>query len=142
MVYYPIEDVKPDPTNASDGMGDMQDYIRRNILALRDTVAGGTGFVYGWDGESQNTNGSTPPTDPTMPDQIVYSRTIASTLYSLRVRFTYYTSGAAEDQVETIISHFKVGAGSWDLIADTDYPLGTCTVTYDSNGDYLSHAWT
>ena len=140
MTYYPLEWSKPDPGSVTDGQGTMQDYIRRNIQAIVDHFGAYGGALF-WDMQFQDTDGTYPPTTPESPDQAIMSRTIDGDAYELRARFGYVLSGAAEGEISNIRFDRRVNAGAWDVIGDTDAPLGRITFTYDANGNLISYAW-
>lgn len=127
MAYTPFKPAKPDLVD--DGSVIVAD-TRTNIQALRDMYIF-SGYLPGWDVEKQNLDGS-PATNPELPAQVVASRGTER----LKVQLWYYGTG----NVRWAKGYYSSNSGTnYDLIADTDYPLGTLEVFY--NGDDILTGW-
>lgn len=135
MAYTPFENSTPDPSTENGTTA--FDSTRENLLAMRDALIAFGNFP-GWDCAAQNSNGSTPPTDPTQPYQFVWSRGTER----IKMVCTWGTTGGEDDNLtDAVFSYSSNSGSSYDLIADTDYPLGKVSLTYDANANYLSHSW-
>jgi hypothetical protein len=88
------------------------------------------GIVPGWDWETQDSDGTAPPTNPQTPDQVVYSR--GAERY--RVAHTWGTAG---ELLTTVVSYSRDEGQTWEPVVVDD----TCAITYDTNGAALSGAW-
>ena len=135
MAYTPFDKDVPDASSQS--IAQVTTTTRQNFAALRDHLVT-FGSMPGWAGEAQNSDGSTPPTDATKPDQWVYSRGIEQ----IKVEMTYGTSGGGEDNVISAIFRYSSDSGStWSLMADTDYPLAKLTINYDADSNVINYSW-
>lgn len=121
MAYTQFAEGKP--VIAPDTGGDVVDYTRENLAALRDAVI--AGVMPGW-----NLTISTPAQQPT---SLVWAKG------TLRVRagVTYGTSGVTQYMPTTALYEFNgnSGIGAWDA-------MGTLTLIYDGVTGYLqSSSW-
>lgn len=113
------------------------DSTRENLLAVRDAIIA-SGLFPGWDGAFQNSDGSTPPTDPTQPDQAVFSKGTER----IKLSLTWGTVGGETDNITQVVAEYSANSGTlYEPMGSTGYPNGTLTITYDANGNALSFAW-
>jgi hypothetical protein len=124
MAYTHFDRTTPDA--ATQSITEITTSTRANFAALQDAIIT-TGTVPQWDAEAQDSDGGTPPTTPETPDQIVYSKDTE------RVKVAITWSG--DDLMTSAVFSYSSNGG-------TDYDsMGTITITYDVNDNYLSHAW-
>lgn len=124
MAYTHFDRTTPDAESQS--IVEMGVSTRENFAALQDAIIT-TGTVPQWDGESQDSDGGTPPTTPETPDQVVYSKGTE------RVKVTMTWSGS--DILTSAVFYYSANSGT---LYET---MGTVTITYDGSDNYLSHAW-
>lgn len=123
MAYTHFNRLTPDASTQS--IVQITTSTRQNLAALQDAIII-TGAVPQWDAEAQDVGGGTPPTDPTKPEQIVYSKDTE------RVKAVLTWTG---DNLTSAVYSYSSNSG-------VDYDtIGTMTITYDGSDNYLSHAW-
>jgi hypothetical protein len=128
MAYIPFVDGKP---VFSDDGDDVVDDVRENMMALRDAVV--AGVMVGWDGTV------TAGTGTTEKPQYLYLHKNGASTERIRVEYTYGTTGGATDNPLTAVLHYTadddpLGSAVWDS-------MGTCTLSYNSDGTVASWAW-
>lgn len=135
MAYTVFDQAVPDPTT-EDGT-EVFDSTRENLLAVRDALIA-TGFFPGWAGEAQNSDGSTPPTDPDEPDQLVYRKGVER----IKLVYTWGTVGGSAGNLVEIIASYSANSGVlYEVLGAVGYPLGKLTNAFDAGGSWLSMAW-
>ena len=135
MAYTPLDVSKPDTSTQS--MPQASASTRANFSAMRDHLVT-FGSMPGWAGEAQDSDGSTPPTDATKPDQWVWSRGTER----IKAVLTYGATGGSQDAVETAVFYYSSDSGStYSLMADTDYPNAKLTITYDADSNVIAYSW-
>lgn len=135
MAYQVFDQTLPDPSTQN-GLTAF-DSTRENLAAVRDAIIS-TGFFPGWNAEMQNSNGSTPPTTPEQPDQVVYSKGTER----IKLAFTWGTVGGEAGNVTVVVASYSSNSGGlYEPMGTTGYPLGTLTLSYDAAGNFLSQAW-
>jgi hypothetical protein len=123
MAYTHFDRTSPEPTQTGP---EVCASTRENFAALQDAIIT-TGTVPQWDAEAQDSDGGTPPTTPETPDQIVYSKGTER----VKVAITW----SVDDLMSSAVFSYSSNSG-------TDYDsMGTITITYDVDDNYLSHAW-
>ncbi|MCG8004705.1 MAG: hypothetical protein JAY88_14795 [Candidatus Thiodiazotropha lotti] len=133
MAYVPFDQTTP---NSSQNGIDVPLSTKQNLAAVRDGIIA-NGFFPGWNAEMQDSDGS-PTTTPEQPDQVVYSKGTER----IKLSLTWGTAGGEDGNVIAILAEYSSDEGSlYEPMGDTGYPLGTMTLSYDSNGNYLSHTW-
>ncbi|MEW8230343.1 MAG: hypothetical protein AB2745_08470 [Candidatus Thiodiazotropha endolucinida] len=135
MAYTVYDQTTPDPSTENGTQA--FDSTRENLLAVRDAIIA-DGFFPGWDMETQNSDGSSPPTDPTQPDQIVFSKGTER----IKLSLTWGTVGGEAGNVTQVVAEYSANSGTlYEPMGATGYPNGTLTISYDANGVPLSHTW-
>lgn len=124
MVY--VDFVSDKPVIADDG-DVVINNTRQNLMALRDAVV--CGVLNGWNMTQSVGAGSTDE-----PDEILYSNDTNGE--ALKLDITWGTTGG-EDGNPTVI----VYSYSTDDFAASDEPMGTLTMTYNSNGTMTASTW-
>jgi hypothetical protein len=134
MTYTVFDQTAPEPTQ---GGAEVLTSTRENLIAVRDAIIA-DGFFPGWDMETQDSDGSAPPTTPEQPDQVVFFKD--SEL--IKLSLTWGTAGGEEGNVTQIVAEYSADAGAlFEPMGATGYPNGTLTISYDANGVPLSHTW-
>ena len=110
---------------------------RENLLAMRDALIGGAGLFPGWNCQAQNANGTSPPTDPTKPAQYLWSKGTER----IKMALTWGTTGGAADQVTRVVISYSADSGATYDIIKGDTSGGYYDSTYDSEGNWISGAW-
>lgn len=128
MTYTQYDDAKPVGTD--NGNVAITD-IRNNLMAMRDAVV--AGVMVGWDGTVTAGTGSTEK------PQYLYLHKNGASTERIRVEYTYGTTGGATDNPVTAVLHYTadddpLGSAVWDS-------MGTCTLSYNSDGTVASWAW-
>lgn len=130
MSYTDYNPATPDPTTQTPGQAFTSD--RANLLAMRDAIISGVGFFPGWTIELQNGDGSTPPTDPSQPAQIVY----ANGVERVKLAITW-----GSGRVTRLVTSYSANSGSnYDVIKGGS-TNGYFNLNYDANGLFLSGTW-
>jgi len=124
MVYVAF--ISDKPVIADDGDVVITN-TRENLMALRDAVVAGA--LKGWD-MSQVVGGG----DTDEPDEIWYSNN--GNTEAIKLDITWGTAGG-EDGNPTVI----VYSYSTDDFGASDEPIGTLTMTYNSNGTMTVSTW-
>jgi hypothetical protein len=130
MAYTDYDPDLPDPTTQTLGQAMTSD--RNNLLAMRDMILAGVGTFAGWDAEAQDSDGTTPPTTPSQADQIVWS----SGTERVKLALTY-TDGLVTAMT---VSYSADSGSNYDVIKGGT-TNGICALTYDTDGNWLSTAW-
>ncbi|PUB82370.1 MAG: hypothetical protein DBP02_15060 [gamma proteobacterium symbiont of Ctena orbiculata] len=135
MAYEPFDPALPDPSTENGTQA--FDSTRKNLLAIRDGLIRNGGYP-GWNSEAQNSDGTTPPTDPDQMDQIVYSRGVER----IKLVYTWGTTGGEEGNAVEITSYYSADSGGlYEPLGGVDYPLGKVTNIFDANGGWLAEVW-
>ncbi len=130
MAYTDYDPASPDPTTQTPGEAFTSD--RENQLALRDAVIAGVGYLAGWSCTAQNADGSTPPSTPSTPAQLL----LAKGTERLKVVLTW-----SSDAVTRIVVSYSANSGTdYDVIKGGS-TNGYYDITYDGSGNFLSAAW-
>jgi len=120
----------PDPTTQTPGQAFTSD--RENLLALRDALIGGVGFLPGWSCYAENADHSRPPTTPDQPAQLLFAKGTE------RIKAVLTWTGA---NVTRIVVSYSANAGTdWDVIKGGS-TNGYYNITYDVNDNFLSADW-
>lgn len=136
MAYTDYVATTPDPTTQTPGQAFTSD--RANLLALRDALIGGTGFMPGWSCVAQNTAGTSPPTTPAAPDQLLFSKGTER----LKCALTWATDGNGDrSKVTRIVVSYSANSGTLYDVIKGGSTNGYFNITYDANDNFLSSAW-
>ena len=120
---------QPDKPDGADSGPTVIDDTRKNLRAIRDAAMMGT--MPEWAMEPQNSDGSTPPSDPAQPEVLMYSRSTER----LKLSITWGSSGGNDGNPTQIAYEYSADSGStWESI-------GTETITYDSAGNVTGTSW-
>lgn len=125
MAYEDFQYGRPDGDN--DSGPETLSAIRRNLLAVLDSVAASGVPPCGWNMEAQDSDGTYPPSTPSTPDQAV----LTDGQQHLRVEFSWNNGRLAS---WTAYRSYD-GGSTWE-------PIGTRTKTYHSTGPVIASGWT
>ena len=108
-----------------------------NILAMRDGLIFGVGLFPGWDVQAQDTGGTTPPADPAQPDEILASKGTER----IKLVLTWGTSGGEDGNVTRVVTSYSANSGTDYYVIKGGSTNGYLDLTYDTDGNWLSAAW-
>lgn len=130
MSYTDYVATTPDPTTQTPGQAFTSD--RENLLALRDALIGGTGFLPGWTCYAENADNSRPPTTPEQPAQLKFAKGTER----IKAVLTW-----TDGNVTRVVTSYSANAGvDWDVIKGGS-TNGYYNFTYDVNNNFLSSDW-
>ena len=130
MPYTDFNPLTPAPATQTPGEAFTSD--RENLLALRDAMIAGGGFMPGWSCVAQNSDGSTPPVPADTPAQLLLSKGTER----IKAVLTW-ASGA----VTRIVVSYSANSGTDYVVIKGGTTNGYCDISYDASGNYLSSAW-
>jgi len=121
MAYDTFTPSKPNP--AADNGTQAMDYVRKNLLALRDACIMG-GLFFGW---PLTVSGGTAEQPATL--------TYANGTERVKAAITWGTTGGeAGNPTVVVYSYSANSGGAYDTI-------GTKTITYDGSGNVTATTW-
>lgn len=133
MPYIPFNETTPEP--AQEGP-EVLASTRENLAALRDDVVKGN--ATGWNMQTQDSDGSSPPSVPSQPEQLLYSKGVLR----IRLSLTWGTVGGEAGNVTQVFQEFSVNSGAlYEPMITPDAPSGIKTISYHADGTPLSTNW-
>lgn len=130
MAYTDYVITTPDPTTQTPGQAFTSD--RQNLLALRDGILFGAGFLPGWNCHAENADNTEPPDNPEKPAQLKLFKS------QERIKIALTWTG---DNVTRIVCSYSANNGStWDVVKGGT-TNGYYNITYDANGNFLYADW-
>ena len=134
MAYTDFDPAAPDPS--TDSPGTCFDETLANLLAMRDSIVGGTGFFPGWNMAAYDASNTTPPaSDADEPAYLVFTKGSDK----VKVTITWGTSGVTDGWPTRLVASWWNGS-SYDVIKGGS-TNGYYDITYDANGNVTSAAW-
>lgn len=134
MAYKVYDPTTPEPLQNGT---DVLTSTRENLMAIRDAVIA-DGFFPGWDMETRDSDGTTPPSAPEQPDQVVFSKGTER----IKLSLTWGTVGGEAGNVVQVVTEYSADSGTlYEPMGAIGYPNGTLSLFYDTHGIPLSHTW-